>query len=68
MVKMKEPKSLPDHIEAVIKMEDSEFCKLVAACRTSENKAVKQGVTTQFRTVQSTGTQPWRSRQTNTET
>lgn len=67
VVKMKEPKTLPDHIEAVIKMEDSEFCRLVAANKPTENRVMKQGVNTQFRTVQTTVNQPWKSRQPSVE-
>lgn len=67
VIKMKEPKTLPDHIEAVIKMEDSEFCRLLAASKPQENKVVKQGVNTQFRTVQTSINQPWKNKQTTTE-
>lgn len=42
VIKMKEPKKLPDHIEAVMKMEDNEFCKMFALLKEQKNKTGKQ--------------------------
>lgn len=57
VIKMKEPRSLSDHIEAVIKMEDSEFCKLFAAAKTNENRSAKQQPSSNFRSLPATPNQ-----------
>lgn len=67
VIKMKEPKTLPDHIEAVIKMEDSEFCKLIAGGKQSDNKGTKQQVSNQSRSFTITGNQNWKKKQTSAE-
>lgn len=50
VIKMKEPVGLPNFIAAVISMEDSDFCKLIAG-KASETKAVKQGKGVHFRSA-----------------
>ena len=48
VIKMKEPVGLPNFIAAVISMEDSDFCKMIAG-KASETKVVKQGQRVTFR-------------------
>ena len=66
VIKMKEPIGLPNFIAAVISMEDSDFCKLIAG-KTSETKVVKQGQGVTFRNA-AVNQNSWRGRAQNNET
>ncbi|CAF2056600.1 unnamed protein product [Brassica oleracea] len=57
---MKEPVGLPDFIDAVISMEDSDFCKMIAG-KALETKVVKQGQGVTFRNA-SVNQNSWRGR------
>ncbi|KAG2311911.1 hypothetical protein Bca52824_023468 [Brassica carinata] len=63
VIKMKEPKTLPDHIEAVMKMEDSEFCKMFALLKEQESKSGKQSSKPPIRY----GSQFWKPKQQTLE-
>lgn len=39
VIKLKEPQTLPDHIEVILKMEDSEFCNLLASTKSQDQKS-----------------------------
>lgn len=41
VVKLKEPITLPDHIETILKMEDSEFCRMLACGKHQEQRSGK---------------------------
>ena len=62
VIKMKEPKKLPDHIEAIIKMEDSEFCRMFAAAKGLENKGGKQSSSSWQRSASLGGSSNWKRR------
>ncbi|XP_033137014.1 uncharacterized protein LOC117128518 [Brassica rapa] len=53
VIKMKEPQTLSDYIETVLKMEDSEFCKLFASVKGQENRVNKQSSSSTFRSLPS---------------
>lgn len=60
VIKMKEPVGLPNFIAAVISMEDSDFCKMIAG-QVSETKVVKQGQGVTFRNA-AVNQNAWRGR------
>lgn len=63
VIKMKEPKSLPDHIAAIIMMKDSDICKLFTNQKSQEAKGGKQLVHSQFKSLQSSRNHSWKSKQ-----
>lgn len=67
VIKMKEPKSLPEHIAAIIMMEDSEFCKMLTTQKTQDFKSNHQGTQSQFKTMPSSGNQNWKAKSTVAE-
>ena len=63
---MKEPVGLPNFIDAVISMDDSDFCKMIAG-KALETKVVKQGQGVTFRNA-SVNQNSWRGRAQGNDT
>lgn len=69
VIKLKEPVGLPNHIAAVVAMEDSEFCRMLAATTTVTTVAPKQGASTSstsFRSAAIHNTGQWKKQQSET--
>ena len=59
VIMMKEPQTLSDHIQAVIKMEDSEFCRLFSGGKVHENRQGKQTTSSGFKSLVTPTNQAW---------
>lgn len=66
VIKMKEPKTLPDHIETILKMEDSEFCRLLAAGKSQEQRGGRYSSNSTNKTS-ATYIAPWKPKQTTVD-
>lgn len=64
VIKMKEPQTLHDHIETILKMEDSEFCKLLASSKSHDSKSIKQSSTTSSKPSSTYIAPSWKNKQT----
>ena len=63
VIMMKEPRTLSDHIQAVIKMEDSEFCRLFSSAKGQEKRFVKSTTSPFFKPLATPTNQAWNNKQ-----
>lgn len=54
---------LPNHIATILKMEDSDFCKVITGSKQTEQRAVKQGANVNFRSAPFSDQLTWKSKQ-----
>lgn len=67
VIKMKEHVGLPNFIAAVLLMEGSDFCKMIAGRPQNESRSSKQGQSVSFRNA-AVNSSTWKTRNQNTTT
>lgn len=68
VIKMKEPRTLPDHIEMILKMEDNDFCKLLATMKSQEQKSGRLSSNTTSKVASPYTAQSWKPKQPSADT
>lgn len=68
VIKLKEPHTLPKHIEAILKMEDSEFCRLLTVMKSQDQKSERQISNSTSKPSSTYVSQSWKPKQMNADT